>query len=134
VQLFGYFNAVLKGLRDSCNAWMLACAAVLLLVPVTFAVFALVWLRLHRNDGNIPWKHTEKPSFGDLWKRLSNSKTFLTKYFSLQIWREQRNLKGVWDSECNLNSFWNFLIQEYRIYEVCLVNLLCGMRCYALIL
>ena len=131
VQLFGYFNAVLKGLKDSCNAWMLACAAVLLMVPVIFAVFALVWLRLHRDDGNIAWKHTGKPGFGDLWKRLSNSETFLTKYFSLQIWCEQRNLKGVWDSESNLISFWNFLIQEYRIYEVRLVNLL---WCYALIL
>jgi len=122
VQFFGYIDAVFKGLKDSCNVWMLFCGGVLLLVPATFAVFALVWIRLNRNDGNISWTHTEKPSFGVLWKRLSISKTCLTKYFSLQIWREERTLKGKWDSDSDHMSFWNFLIQEYCVYEVCIVS------------
>jgi len=120
VQYLGYIDAVLQGLLSSCNIWMMFCSGVLM--PATFAAFALVWIRLNRHDGNIEWTHSTKPTFQDLAVRLRNSSTILVKCFTLQIWREERTQKGVWNTDSDHTTFWSFLISEYCVYEVRLIS------------
>ena len=118
VQYMGYQAAVIDGLRYSCNEWMIFCAVMLMLWPVVFSVFAFVWILIHHNDGKITWEHVAKPGVGQLWSRLKDSETCLTKYFTLCIWREERANKGAWSSEADHHSFWGFLVNDFSVYEV----------------
>ena len=120
----GFTDATLNGLYYSCSAWMIFCSSVLFLMPASFALFALVWISIHRHDGNISWVEFDPPGFAELTSRLKGSDCRLSKYFSLQLWREERAIKGAWNKDSDHSDFWRFLICDYRLHEYAIWMLL----------
>ena len=120
----GFTDATLIGLHYSCSAWMIFCSSVLFLMPASFALFALVWISIHRHDGNISWVEFDPPGFTELASRLKGSDCRLSKYFSLKLWREERAIKGAWNKDSDHSNFWRFLICDYRLHEYAIWMLL----------
>ena len=121
VMNLGYVDAALNVLvvSHTCPA-IIFVGCVLCFMPIAATTFALVWIRMHLNDGNISWTRFTQPGLAELKGRLADAgKSILDKYFALKLWREERACKGEWNKNTDQAQFWQFFIEEFRLQEVC---------------